>query len=243
MELQLIILISAILFIAGFVRATFGFADALIAMPLLALVIEVKLATPIVAVYSSVIAAYIFFKDNNEILFKELKWLIIATIAGIPLGVYFLTEAHETLIKVILGVVITGFAVFKLTDHFDISLKSKRSAAVFGFFAGILGGAYNTNGPPIIIYGTLRNWSPTKFRATLQGIFLPVNTFIVINHGVAGLWTEQFGRLLLYTFPVMITAFILENLLHKRIDPQKYTRIIYFLLLLIGLSMLAFNVF
>ena len=43
--------------------------------------------------------------------------------------------------------------------------------STFGFFAGILGGAYNTNGPPVVIYGSLRKWSPATFRATLQGYF------------------------------------------------------------------------
>ena len=31
------------------------------------------------------------------------------------------------------------------------------------------------NGPPLVIYGALRRWSPQHFRATLQGYFLPAS--------------------------------------------------------------------
>jgi hypothetical protein len=37
--------------------------------------------------------------------------------------------------------------------------------------AGVLGGAYGMNGPPLVIYGSLRGSSPQHFRATLQGYF------------------------------------------------------------------------
>jgi hypothetical protein len=31
------------------------------------------------------------------------------------------------------------------------------------------------NGPPLVIYGALRRWTPERFRATLQGYFLPAS--------------------------------------------------------------------
>lgn len=31
------------------------------------------------------------------------------------------------------------------------------------------------NGPPLAVYGSLRRWSPQRFRATLQGYFLPAS--------------------------------------------------------------------
>ena len=112
-------------------------------------------------------------------------------------------------------------------------------AYIFGLISGLLGGAYNTNGPPLIIFGTLRNWSAVSFRATLQGIFLPVNSFIVINHIAGGLWSFELLRILLYTLPVIIPSIFLGGFLHKKISTEKFHRYIYLFLIIIGIVLLV----
>ncbi|STP23055.1 putative permease [Escherichia coli] len=41
-------------------------------------------------------------------------------------------------------------------------------AAPIGAVAGALGAAFSTNGPPMVIYGMLRNLGPAAFRGTLK---------------------------------------------------------------------------
>ena len=43
------------------------------------------------------------------------------------------------------------------------------------------------NGPPLVIYGALRRWSPQYFRATLQGYFLPATLAGLIGYAATGL--------------------------------------------------------
>ena len=45
--------VVAVLFLGSLVRSTFGFGDALVAMPLLTLLIPIRVATPLVAVASA----------------------------------------------------------------------------------------------------------------------------------------------------------------------------------------------
>jgi hypothetical protein len=54
-------------------------------------------------------------------------------------------------------------------------LEDDRLAWLFRFEAGVLGGAYGMNGPPAVDYRALRRCSPQRFRATLQGSFLPAS--------------------------------------------------------------------
>jgi uncharacterized membrane protein YfcA len=51
-----------------------------------------------------------------------------------------------------------------------------------GLLAGILGGAYGINGPPLVIYGAKRRWSAQHFRATLQGYFLIASIVGIIGY-------------------------------------------------------------
>ena len=55
---MIIIYLLVVLFISTLVRATFGFGDALIAMPLLALVINIKIVTPLVAIIAIIIVIW-----------------------------------------------------------------------------------------------------------------------------------------------------------------------------------------
>jgi hypothetical protein len=60
-----------ILFISILVRSTFGFGDALVATPLLALIIPIKTATPVVAIIAPTIAISLLIKEWRHIDLKS----------------------------------------------------------------------------------------------------------------------------------------------------------------------------
>ena len=235
-----IILVALIIFIASLSRSTFGFGDALIAMPLLALVMDLKIATPIVALTGFTISLVILLKHRQRFVFREIRELVLFSIIGIPLGILYLKYSDPTIIKIFLGIVLIVFSVFKLLRPSQSYLKSNKSAFAFGLISGALGGAYNTNGPPIIIFGSLKGWEPDEFRLLLQGVFLPTNLFIIIGHVSAGLWTFDMLELLLYISPAIIIAIILGNYLNKRIPGEKFHKYIFVFLIVIG-SVLIFK--
>ncbi|MFC2130186.1 sulfite exporter TauE/SafE family protein [Bacteroidota bacterium] len=227
-----------IIFIAALSRSTFGFGDALIAMPLLAMFFSIKTATPIVAFTGFFISLIILARNWKILKFKMIWQLILFSIIGIPLGVLFLKDAHEDLVKTVLAVMLVLFSTYQLFKPKLIQMKNDRFAFFFGLISGALGGAYNTNGPPIIIFGTLRAWSPKEFRVILQGIFLPTNLFIIIGHGIAGLWANTVFNYFLISLPVVLVAIIIGSKLNKVVPAEKFTKYIYLFLLFIGLSLL-----
>jgi len=228
------ILVLAILFLSTFIRSALGFGDALIAMPLLALVIGIQVATPLVAMGASTIAFTILLKSWRKVEIKAAWRLVIATWIGIPLGIFFLKAAPEILVKSLLGILLMGFGAYNLFVPDLPKLLNEKWALVTGLIAGILGGAYNTNGPPIVIYGILRRWNPEKFRATLQGYFLPTGLAILITHGLAGMWTTQVVRLYGYSIPIIIAAVLLGEKVNLLIPQGKFDKIIYGFLVVIG---------
>jgi len=232
------ILVLLVIFIASLTRSTFGFGDALIAMPLLALFISIKTATPVVAVMGLAISIAILYDDWRHISLKSIWILVLFSLIGIPIGLIFLKGAAEYAIKISLAVVLIVFGLYKILRPNLFVLKSRKLAFLFGLISGILGGAYNTNGPPIIIYGTLRKWKPEMFRAVLQGVFLPTNFFIIIGHGFAGLWTKEVWHLMLFSLPIIFLAFIIGNKINKIIPAEKFTILVYIFLIIIGFVLL-----
>jgi uncharacterized membrane protein YfcA len=227
-----------ILFLSTFIRSALGFGDALIAMPLLAMVIGLQVATPLTAMAATTIATTILIRSWKQVDIKAAWRLVITTWIGIPLGIYFLKAAPELIVKSLLGIIITGFGLYNLIIPNLPKLKSEKWAYLTGLIAGILGGAYNTNGPPVVIYGMLRRWDPEKFRATLQGYFLPTGSAILITHGLAGMWTPQVVNLYLYSIPVIIIAVLVGGMANKKIPKGKFDKIVYGFLVVIGILLI-----
>src|SRR5947209_11904825 len=196
--------VLAVIFLATLIRSAFGFGEALVAVPLLALLIPVEEAAPLATLVSITVAAVVVAQDWHKIHFHSAGWLVISTLFGIPLGLWLLTAVAETVVKAILAVVIIGFSSYSLVSRSPFQLKDDRWAWVFGFGAGVLGGAYGMNGPPLVIYGSLRRWSPEHFRATLQGYFLPASLLGMAGYWLAGLWTPAVTRCYLWTLPLVL---------------------------------------
>ncbi len=240
MNLDLIVIILSIVFIAALTRSTFGFGDALIAMPLLALFIDIKIATPLMALIAFFIAISILIKNWKNIEFKSAWRLIVSSLVGIPIGIWYLDDINENIIKLTLGIIVLLFAAYNLAKPKLYYLKSEKYAWIFGFIAGILGGAYNTNGPPIVIYSSLKKWNPQNFRATLQGYFFTTGILLVISHGIAGNYTNEVLVYFAYCLPVTLVAVLIGARLNKKIPIIKFHKYIYMILIVLGF-MLIYN--
>ena len=232
------VFVLATLFISIFVRSLFGFGDALIAMPLLAVTIGIQSATPLVALLANTFALAILLQSWRSMQISSAWRLIVSSLVGIPLGIWFLKGSHEDLMRLILAVLIMGFATYNLLKPQLLSLKNEKLAYLFGLVAGVLGGAYNTNGPIVVMYGTLREWEPDKFRATLQGYFFPTGLLTVIGHGVSGLWTGPVLRLYLLALPLTFVGFLLGSRLNRAVPQQKFERYVHIFLLVLGAYLL-----
>ena len=230
----LTITVLATVFLSTFTRATFGFGDALIAMPLLAMSIGMQVATPLVALIASTIALTILTKSWRSVDVQSAWRLVVSSLLGIPIGLVFLKGTYENVVTALLALLIVSFSLYNLVKPRLFALADDKPAYAFGLLAGILGGAYNTNGPPVVIYGTLRKWPAESFRATLQGYFFPTGLLIALSHGLAGLWTPGVLRLYAISLPVVFLAILLGSKLNRSIPQGKFDRYVHGFLIVIG---------
>jgi uncharacterized protein len=230
--------VTAVLFAATFVRSAFGFGEALIAVPLLALVIPVKVAAPIAVLVSLTVAAAVVIQDWRHIQMTSALWLILPTLPGIPIGLWMLTRVPEPMMKAALAVVIIAFAIRSIRSA-AARLTTDRIAWMFGFAAGVLGGAYGMNGPPLALYGTLRGWPPAQFRATLQGYFLPASAIGMFGYWMLGLWTPHVTRLYLTSIPAVTVAILLGRAVNQRMSARGFLLAVYAVLIVAGIVLLV----
>ena len=238
LKMLTLLLTLLIFFIATTIRSTFGFGDALITMPLLTIILGIQTATPLFALVASTVALIIVLFSRQSIDFKAAWRLVIATVVGIPFGILLLKVAPEKIVIKALGVFLIVFGIYRLTRSELPRLTNGRWAYLFGFIAGILGSAYNTNGPPIVIYGTMQRWNPERFRATLQGYFLPSGLVIIASHSLNHLWTLNVFRLYLLALPVVLIATLIGGKLNQLIPIQRFGRLLFTIFIFLGVLLL-----
>jgi hypothetical protein len=91
---RLTVEVLVVIFFASIVRSAFGFGEALIAVPLLALFLPIRVAAPLAVLISVVIAAVILAQDWRKVHLRSSGWLFIPTLAGIPVGIWLLRSAN-----------------------------------------------------------------------------------------------------------------------------------------------------
>src|ERR1017187_3530949 len=108
MESWATVQVPAVLFLATVIRSAFGFGEALIAVPLLALVMPVEVAAPLAVLVSITIAFIILLQDWRHVHLRDAGWLVFSTMFGIPIGLLLLKTVPEPIVKTILAVTIVA---------------------------------------------------------------------------------------------------------------------------------------
>lgn len=238
-EDSVLLAVVGVVFLATFVRSAFGFGEALVSVPLLALLIPVRVAVPLATLLSITVAGLILAQDWRHVHARSAWWLVVPTLFGIPVGLLVLTQVYPPAVKIAMAVVIIAFSSFCLSGRWKPHLPDDRFAWAFGLGAGVLGGAYGMNGPPLAVYATLRRWTPAHFRATLQGYFLPASTAGMVGFWAAGLWVPEVTRYYLASLAPAVVAVLIGRVANRRMHPERFVRFVHVGLIGIGVLLLV----
>jgi uncharacterized membrane protein YfcA len=228
----------AALFAVTLAHATLGFGTALVGMPLLAMTVGVRVATPLVGLVVLSNVAILLAYTWRSIDVQAMWRLLLSAAVSIPVGVLTARFAPEQAVKATLGVLLIAFGLYSFTRLTPPNIRRQGRLYVFGFTSGILGGAYHTNAPPVVLYGALRGWPAARFQATIQGYFLPAAVLICAGHALGGLWMRPVFSLYLTALPFALLAIFLGRRLSKHIPAATYQRLLYGALIVLGLLLL-----
>jgi uncharacterized membrane protein YfcA len=233
-----ITLIVTVVFLAALIQGLSGFGFALIVMPLITLVIGLRTAAPLVALAGLSVYGINVIRFRRSVNAGELVCLGIAAASGIPVGIWVLANVDESVIKPLLGSILIAYALYTLMRPTMPRLHSRWWAYPAGFVAGCLGAAYNTPGPPVIVYGSLRQWPKDEFRAVLQSLFFLSALLVVISHLLAGNVTGEVLKLYLYAVPALALGILAASRLDGKVDRDRFRVLVTVMILILGLSLL-----
>ena len=229
---------SAIL-VASFVQGLTGFGSGIIALTLLAMMWEIQYVVAITSVFSIFICLYLAWRLWEHIRFSEIRSLLVGAAFGVPLGVIALKHLAPGIIKGCLGVFLMAYALWSLASTDKVRTPiAKRWGYPAGFGAGLLGGAFNTGGPPVVLYGNERQWSPNEFRGNIQGFFAPCAALTLTLYGLNGVITPETLGWNLKLFPFLIVGMVIGDRLAAGVQPGPFRKILLLSLLAVSVVFL-----
>jgi uncharacterized membrane protein YfcA len=226
--------------VAIFTKTVVGFGLALVAMPILVDIfnVDLRLATPLVLLLGLVSQAVMLARYRAAFNLRAVARLGLSSWPGIVIGVFALRHVDSQLILVPLGVVVTGYALYALFVPRLPKLTHPGWAYGLGFVAGVLGGAYNTSGPPVIIYGNAQGWGAAAFKGNMQGFFFISTTVLMVSHAVNGSFTPQVWAGFLLTLPAAVVGMAAGFALDRYINPVWFRRAVLVVLVVLGLRLI-----
>lgn len=106
--------------------------------------------------------------------------------------------------------------------------------------SGALGGAYSTNGPPVILHVNAQpGWSADRRKATLALFFLFSGIVTALAYGVGGLIDAEVLGLFLWSTPSLLVGTLLGAWLYRRLGEHDYRRLTFALALVTGMLLLG----
>lgn len=235
------LLIIPIIFLSGLTYGLTGFGSALVAMPLLTPLLGVEVAAPMFALVALAAEFVSLLRYRRHLRFEAVWRLMLASLLALPIGVMLAQQLPEQAVLLLLGVVVGGYGLYNLLRLPLPHIVNPNLAFFFGFASGLLSGAYNTGGPPVVIYTTMARWEPTKFKSTLQGMFMVNSTVVISLHYVNQHITPLVVEGVLIALPVMLIGVWMGWRLDRRINPALFNRIVMALLVLVGLRLILSN--
>ncbi len=232
-------LVGLIALLAGFVQGLSGFGSALVAMPLLLQFLPARLATPFCILMGLVITLQLGISLKRHLDLKKIAPLFIGCLPGIACGTFLLKNADNLFIKKGLGLVLVVYSLFQLFVQ-PKSIKLKPWWGILaGFLTGLIGAAFSAGGPPTIIYTSLNQWNKDTIKATLTGFFFLTGIIIAVAHTAAGITSAPAVKLFVVSIPFVFSGTFIGTLAYRRLPHKGYLKLIYGLLLLMGLMLFA----
>lgn len=236
-----IVAVPAVL-IFGISKGGFGGGLGILAVPMMALVISPMQAAAILLPILCLMDLVGAWAYRSQWLWRELRLLLPAAIAGLAIGFLFFEYLSPAIIRVLLGSIAVVFTLhYWLHKRFSGSAQ-KSLPAVAAYIAGIGGGITSfiahSGGPMISMYLFRQNMDRKSFVATTVFFFLVMNYAKLLPYSWLGQFDPSNLKTSLVLAPLAPVGVYAGVWMTERVSDELFYRVAYTLLFFVGLRLL-----
>jgi uncharacterized membrane protein YfcA len=228
--------IFATVLVASAAQAVSGFGFALLAVPVMSVVVSPQDAVVIATLLGAASAVVQSVRDARATQRETAKRLIISAFIGMPFGLLLFSFASEDMLRVLLGVVVI-IATMLIARDFRLG-GGRLGEYAMGFVSGALSTSLSTNGPPLVFLLQARGLDPQAFRSTINTVFAYSGVASVVIFLLSGNISTRNASAALWSLPIMLLAIFVGYRIRPFFPQHRFKWLVISLLLLSGVSSL-----
>lgn len=228
-------------FAAAFVTGLSGFSFGLVAAAVWLQVLAPAQTTALIITYALLVQGYAVWRLRKSIMPFRLWPFIVGSAIGIPIGLALLQIVAANHLKLGIAVILILFSLYNLLRPKlpSVGALGWPGDGAVGVLNGVLGGATGLAGILVVIWSSVRDWPPNEQRAVFQPTAVATFAMCLIAFGGTGLVTGEVVRLFVVGLPALLLGTIAGWALYGRLDEAIFRRIVLWLLLASGISLLV----
>lgn len=217
----------AISILAGAVRGFSGFGSALIFIPLMSAVYGPQVAAPTFVVIDLAVGLFFVPRVWRHADFYQILPLAVAAVTAAQFGTLILLYADPVALRWAISALV-GIVVVVLASGWRYHGRPILAVTIgVGLLAGLMGGAVQMSGPPIIVYWLGSAAAAAVLRANFIVYFTIFSAASVLTYAWRGLLPPDILMLALLIGPLQIAAMALGARLFHLASEQTYRRVGY----------------
>ena len=230
-----------IIFISYAIRGSAGFGG--VTIPLLAWVVSLKIAVPMVTFLGLISSIAILRTDYRHIAWRDLWPLLPWTTLGVAIGIYFFKVLDATTLARILGGFVLCYGAYALLATWcapgKLKLPMSAIIPIAGTFAGCIGTLFGSMaGMFFAIYLDILRHGRAVFRATVAAILFALGILRGGAYVITGEFNQDVMTACAIALPVMGLGIFVGNRIHANLNDIAFKRLVASILMVSGLPLL-----
>lgn len=224
----------------GVAKGGFGGAIAILAVPLMALLMSPAQAAGILLPILVVMDMVVIYSYRGHYDARALKLLLPGALLGILGGYLLAGQMNDDLMRLLVGAVAFVFGLQFLSGWLSqLGREHNRPLALlFGALAGFTSFSIHAGGPPLSMYLLPKRLPPMMYAGTAGLFFAVVNLVKLPPYYLLGQFSAENLLYSLVLMPLAPIGVLVGRQLVRLSNPTFYYRLIAFLLLLVGLKLI-----
>jgi uncharacterized protein len=229
-----ILLVCLITLLAALIQGITGFGFALVAAPLLSLLLtEKESILLIVLFFTTPINFYLFLRYKKYVQFKLMRRLILPALLGVGVGTLLLPVLPAGVLTILIGAISLYLAFTMLIGY---KLKTSFEKAVN--YAGVASGFFNVTtglgGPPIVLLMAQQKAKKKQMLGSLATFFLALNVVSIAGIVMTMKISDRLPGIILAASPAALIGLLIGIAINDRINDKHFQRFVLGLIVVSG---------
>ncbi|MDO5674489.1 MAG: sulfite exporter TauE/SafE family protein [bacterium] len=214
-------------FLAGFVNGLAGMGAAMVALPLVAALIDPAALVPSTCIVVTALTSYMAWAYRRDFSFADILPLLIGCLPGTAAGLLILLVLPPIAMQLIIGLAMVSFVVWQVFyRQKEIHAPTWQAGFAAGNATGFMNTATSFVNPPIAMYALHVGWNKESTIGNMNVLALASCLITCVAQASAGLYTPEVLKAAFLAAPISLVGQISASPLLRRVNVLFFRKIV-----------------